>query len=261
MWRCNIVNKELIGIALIAMIFFGTWAVAAESGLYTFTLRADRVLTDYIGGNATSDKVNITGLIIQAGQVLGYYNETEVNSTLYNERSNREGNDTDIRSDVSSVNSSLTALSTHIDNNTNPHVVTAGQLGAVVDGCSNCLDGTEVNETGLSEVPTAGYASNGVPVGGIIMWSGTLASIPLGWQLCDGTGGTPNLIDKFVKGVATGSTDPGTTGGTVSKTTDSGSGYESAITGSPSIYELGTHTHGISDIRPPYYELAFICKT
>jgi microcystin-dependent protein len=46
--------------------------------------------------------------------------------------------------------------------------------------------------------PTAGV----VPVGGIIMWSGTIASIPVTWALCDGTLNTPgpDLRDKFVVG-------------------------------------------------------------
>lgn len=39
-----------------------------------------------------------------------------------------------------------------------------------------------------------------VPSGGIIMWSGSIASIPSGWLLCDGTSGTPNLRDKFIVG-------------------------------------------------------------
>lgn len=43
-----------------------------------------------------------------------------------------------------------------------------------------------------------------IPVGGIIMWSGSIASIPTGWRLCDGTGGTPNLRDRFVVGAGSG---------------------------------------------------------
>jgi hypothetical protein len=39
-----------------------------------------------------------------------------------------------------------------------------------------------------------------VPQGGIIMWSGAIASIPATWFLCDGTNGTPDLRDRFVIG-------------------------------------------------------------
>lgn len=35
-----------------------------------------------------------------------------------------------------------------------------------------------------------------VPIGTIIMWSGT--QLPENWSICDGTNDTPNLIDKFV---------------------------------------------------------------
>nr|DAV60119.1 MAG TPA: short tail fiber protein [Caudoviricetes sp.] len=29
------------------------------------------------------------------------------------------------------------------------------------------------------------------------------SDIPVGWAVCDGTNGTPNLIGKFIKAVAT----------------------------------------------------------
>ncbi len=52
----------------------------------------------------------------------------------------------------------------------------------------------------IASVPYAQTAGNGTPAGGIIMWSGSVASIPAGWALCDGTNGTPNLQDKFIVG-------------------------------------------------------------
>ena len=39
-----------------------------------------------------------------------------------------------------------------------------------------------------------------LPVGSIILW--TSGTIPDGWQVCDGTNGTPNLINKFVRGAS-----------------------------------------------------------
>ena len=38
------------------------------------------------------------------------------------------------------------------------------------------------------------------PTGMITLWSGSTGSIPTGWQICDGTNGTPNLRDRFVVG-------------------------------------------------------------
>ena len=34
----------------------------------------------------------------------------------------------------------------------------------------------------------------------IMIWSGSAASIPVGWALCNGGNGTPNLQDRFVVG-------------------------------------------------------------
>ena len=62
-------------------------------------------------------------------------------------------------------------------------------------------------------VTPSGLSATGiVPQGGIIMWSGTIASIPADWGLCDGTQNTPDLRDRFVVGA--GSTyAPDATGG------------------------------------------------
>ena len=50
------------------------------------------------------------------------------------------------------------------------------------------------------------------PLASIQIWSGLLINIPQGWQLCDGTNGTPDFTDKFLLG-APAATDPGTEGG------------------------------------------------
>jgi len=34
----------------------------------------------------------------------------------------------------------------------------------------------------------------------IVLWSGSIGSIPSGWVICDGTNGTPDLRDRFVIG-------------------------------------------------------------
>lgn len=52
--------------------------------------------------------------------------------------------------------------------------------------------------------------SGNIPQGGIIMWSGTNASIPAGWALCNGSSGTPDLTDKFVISVSSMAENPGT---------------------------------------------------
>lgn len=115
-------------------------------------------------------------------------------------------------------------------------------LATVVAGASSITSVTNV---------TSGLPSY-VPPGVIVAWSGVLSSIPSGWLLCDGNNGTPNLIDRFLQGITTSSTDPGTTGGSHTKT----------INGSwTSAGDSTTRVEGFTiDIRPKYYEVAWIMK-
>lgn len=55
------------------------------------------------------------------------------------------------------------------------------------------------------------------PVGGIILWSGSIATVPTGWLLCNGSSGTPDLRDRFVVGAGT-TYAVGATGGAISVT-------------------------------------------
>jgi len=66
------------------------------------------------------------------------------------------------------------------------------------------------------DVPLA-QLSKGIPSGVIVMWAGLLANVPTGWSLCDGTGSTPDLRDKFIYGW-TDAVDPGGTGGAATHT-------------------------------------------
>jgi len=63
------------------------------------------------------------------------------------------------------------------------------------------------------------------------MWSGSLATIPSGWALCDGTNGTPDLRDRFVLGAGAGE-NPGEAGGSHTKTL--------------TVNELPSHTHAFT---------------
>jgi len=57
------------------------------------------------------------------------------------------------------------------------------------------------------------WLSQELPVGTIQIWTDSIASIPVGWAICDGLGGTPNLLAKFIRGVDTSVTEPGALGG------------------------------------------------
>lgn len=50
------------------------------------------------------------------------------------------------------------------------------------------------------ELNALAYGTALLKTGMILLWSGTIATIPTGWALCNGTNGTPNLGDRFVVG-------------------------------------------------------------
>ena len=43
-------------------------------------------------------------------------------------------------------------------------------------------------------------AATPIPAGGILLWSGSIGSVPAGYVLCNGSNGTPDLRDRFVVG-------------------------------------------------------------
>jgi len=47
---------------------------------------------------------------------------------------------------------------------------------------------------------TAFIGDGAIVTGMIVMWSGEINKIPVGWALCDGNNGTPDLRDKFIVG-------------------------------------------------------------
>jgi hypothetical protein len=77
------------------------------------------------------------------------------------------------------------------------------------------LDGTAgasgqvLLSAGGSNTPTWG---NAFVAGMIMLWSGSSATIPTGWLLCDGSNSTPDLRNRFVVG-ATSTYAVGATGG------------------------------------------------
>jgi microcystin-dependent protein len=47
---------------------------------------------------------------------------------------------------------------------------------------------------------TTAFVRDIIPTGVIVMWSGTIATIPSGWVLCDGSNSTPDLRNRFIIG-------------------------------------------------------------
>jgi hypothetical protein len=101
--------------------------------------------------------------------------------------------------------------------------------GVTLDGSAG-TSGQVLLSAGSGNTPTWG---SGFPSGGIIMWSGTIATIPSGWLLCNGSSGTPDLRNRFIIGAF--SDDSGT-----AKTTVTGSATQ---TGGSKDASLPSHTH------------------
>jgi hypothetical protein len=80
-----------------------------------------------------------------------------------------------------------------------------------------------------------------VPVGGIILWSGTVGTIPANWALCNGSNGTPDLRNQFVIGA---SGDASIDSVVKSVTTVTG---VSTKDGGTKDSVVVSHTHGVTD--------------
>jgi hypothetical protein len=62
------------------------------------------------------------------------------------------------------------------------------------------VNNTQLATTAFATTAATNAANASFPIGGIIMWSGSIATIPAKWQLCDGTNGTPDLRNRFIVG-------------------------------------------------------------
>jgi hypothetical protein len=80
--------------------------------------------------------------------------------------------------------------------------------GFQLDGAAGTT-GQVLVSAGSGNTPTWG---NAFVAGMIMLWSGSSATIPSGWLLCDGTNSTPDLRNRFVVG-ATSTYAVGATGG------------------------------------------------
>ena len=180
----------------------------------------------------------------------------------------------------------LTAKSLTVTNGlTTKSISASGNIGAATLTTSG-----KMTVNGDLVVSGSINGTGAVPIGGIIMWRGTTP--PSGWQLCDGSNGTPDLRGRFV--VCVGGSNNyavGDTGGvdTVTLTTEQmpkhkhtvygrSSGYAGAHNNSPEVITYATKNWGSPDQyykindtseagngqahenRPPYYALAFIMR-
>jgi microcystin-dependent protein len=141
---------------------------------------------------------------------------------------------------------------------------------------------------------TTAFVRDIIPTGVIVMWSGSVASIPTGWVLCDGNNSTPDLRNRFIVGAGSTYSVAGTGGSAdaivVSHThtaTDAGHthtgvakvqqtfGYggggsvygavfqsnQTSDSGTANISVSTTGSSGTNANLPPYYALAYIMKS
>jgi microcystin-dependent protein len=94
--------------------------------------------------------------------------------------------------------------------------------GFTLDGAAG-TSGQVMVSAGSGNTPTWG---NAFVAGMIMMWSGSIASIPSGWLLCNGSSGTPDLRNRFVVGA--------------------GSTYAVGATGGSADAIVVSHTHSAS---------------
>lgn len=157
----------------------------------------------------------------------------------------------------SNINNAIRAMMSHLKNFqdgssgdalTNAGTLTSSGTLAVtgnltLDGSSGTT-GQVIVSQGSGNTPIWG---SGFPSGGIIMWSGTIATIPSGWYLCDGNNGTPDLRNKFV--IAANADDGGVAKTSVTGTAAQSGGSKDAIvvshTHTATVTDPG-HTHSLN---------------
>ena len=127
------------------------------------------------------------------------------------------------------------------------------EFTAIATAISSKADTNSPTFTGTPLAPTAAPGTNNtqvattafvnsfssLPSGIIVMWSGSIASIPSGWFICNGSNGTPDLRDRFVVGAGNLYAVAGT-GGSRDAIVVSHNHSFSGSTGS-----AGEHSHGI----------------
>lgn len=206
---------------------------------------------------------------------------------------------------VGNVNGSLALTAGAVSatySTTHSHPVTVGSTdtAALISGGAGNTDAVSPDEPPFVNVRVKQNTSGGqsLPVGIIGLWGGSLGTIPQSWKLCDGTNGTPDLLDRFPKGATS---SIGVTGGSENTHTHTAPTHTHTTTGHTHTMTIGaqtgatsnvlasatisvansTHTHtgsatdsttptvsaagggtmGIAQTLPPYTEMAFVQLT
>ena len=204
----------------------------------------------YLINNTCADAVTVknttgSGIAVAAGKSMFVYNNgTNVVDAVTHATSLTLGSALPIAS--GGTGSTSTTFVNAATNVTGTLPVANGGTGAVTLTANNVILGNGSSAVAFVAPGTTGnlltsngttWASTAAPTafvtGMILMWSGTIATIPSGFLLCNGSSGTPDLRDKFIIGA----------------NADSGGAAKTNITGTPSQTggskdaSLPSHTH------------------
>jgi len=92
---------------------------------------------------------------------------------------------------------------------------------------------------------TTAFVRDIIPSGVIVMWSGSVATIPSGWYLCNGSNSTPDLRNKFI--IAANADDGGSAKTSITGSATQSGGSKDAI--------VVSHTHtATSTVTDPTHQ-------
>lgn len=116
-------------------------------------------------------------------------NLSEINS-LKSRVTTNEGDISSLKSRMSTAETNISNNSTAIDSLDVNMQLAETSIRNNAEEIAKLKQQTTANETAIQSL---------MPIGSIIMFSGTMAEIPENWAICNGENGTPNLIGKFIK--------------------------------------------------------------
>jgi len=134
-------------------------------------------------------------------------------------------------------------------------VITGGNVSGVI-GYNNAFAAaslisstatTTVETDNSTAIATTAFVQSVIPAGVILMWGGATISIPRGWQLCDGSNGTPDLRNQFIVGAGN-AYGVGATGGatTANLSVANMPAHNHTVSVSGNTGSAGNHTHSAS---------------
>ena len=196
----NITNTNL---NLVQQAIAGFEDISIGGGAQTTNL----IMSNGALSNARNAVIKLTGTIT-GNQIVTVPNGIEKTYTIYNETT---GSFTVQFKTVSGTGVTFSATDKGIKlvyvDGTNVVDILTGPLSEVTlsTPLAPSSGGTGLSSPGASgnvlvSNGSAWTSGTGIPTGVIFLWSGSIASIPAGFALCDGTSGTPDLRNRFLVG-------------------------------------------------------------